>query len=723
MREFLRTSIFIVVLFLSNYVQAQRSSCPDNIGFESGSFSGWNCYGGIMSASTGVTALQGPNPLPNRHTLIQNTTPPQTDPYGNFPISCPNGSGYSIKLGNALVGGHADRVNYTFTVPADRNEYSIIYNYAIVFQNPNHLPEEQPRFTSRVFDENAGEYLSCGSFEFVSTANLPGFRASDADASVFYKPWAPVTVKLYGCAGKRITLEFTVNDCTRGGHFGYAYLDVNENCNSPITGNVACAGLSTMTLTGPFGFRRYEWYDSNFSQLLDTTATLRLQPIPPIGTRFALVLTPFLGIGCPDTLYTTIQRSTAPFQFSLKDTVTGCKGTPANLTLPSITTGSSQGLTFSYHTDSSALQYLGTPTYIVDSGTFFIKAVNPEGCTEVKPITVRFREIPLSIHPPPAACSPNLVDLTAASITAGSDPLFMLTYWADAQATIPLLNPSAIDSSGTYYIRGANGLCTPVAPVTVTVWRDKDFIVNPIRVCSSADLTDARVTTGSNTALQYSYWQDAQATQPLPDPTRVSSSGTYYIKALTPGGCSFIKPVPVTIIPAPLVTVIDPDTVTAPMTVDITTAFSTQVSGLRFGYWRNADTSSKVINPRAVPRTGVYYISATDTSGCAAIVPVNVVVTVPYHPYIQVPNAFSPNGDGVNDVFRLIIAGNIDFKLFRVFNRWGQTVFQTKDPFEFWTGMQHGKPAATGTYYWIVELLNNNDNKFYRRKGSITLLR
>jgi hypothetical protein len=71
-----------------------------------------------------------------RHTILQNTIPQDKDPYGHFPVNCPNGSGYSIRLGNSGVQAQAERVSYTFTVPADKNEYSFIYNYAIVFQNP-----------------------------------------------------------------------------------------------------------------------------------------------------------------------------------------------------------------------------------------------------------------------------------------------------------------------------------------------------------------------------------------------------------------------------------------------------------------------------------------------------------------------------------------------------------------------------------------------------------
>jgi hypothetical protein len=50
-------------------------------------------------------------------------------------------------------------------------------------------------------------------------------------------------------------------------------------------------------------------------------------------------------------------------------------------------------------------------------------------------------------------------------------------------------------------------------------------------------------------------------------------------------------------------------------------------------------------------------------------------------------------------------------------------VFETQDPLEYWHGEANGKPLPVGTYYWIMELVNNNNNDFYRKTGTITLLR
>jgi hypothetical protein len=126
-----------------------------------------------------------------RHTILQPGPLTVVDPYGGFPVICPNGSSYSVKLGNESAGAQAEAIYYTFTVPVDKDDYSIIYNYAVVFQNPNHNLHEQPRFVSKVFNLTDNKYIDCASFEFAASAGLPGFMESPMMANVFYKPWSP----------------------------------------------------------------------------------------------------------------------------------------------------------------------------------------------------------------------------------------------------------------------------------------------------------------------------------------------------------------------------------------------------------------------------------------------------------------------------------------------------------------------------------------------------
>ena len=77
-------------------------------------------------------------------------------------------------------------------------------------------------------------------------------------------------------------------------------------------------------------------------------------------------------------------------------------------------------------------------------------------------------------------------------------------------------------------------------------------------------------------------------------------------------------------------------------------------------------------------------------------------VTVTVIPYI--PNAFSPNGDGINDAFRIVglPPENIRFFLFQVFDRWGSVIFQTSDILEGWDGKLNGAECPAGQYVWAI---------------------
>jgi len=91
--------------------------------------------------------------------------------------------------------------------------------------------------------------------------------------------------------------------------------------------------------------------------------------------------------------------------------------------------------------------------------------------------------------------------------------------------------------------------------------------------------------------------------------------------------------------------------------------------------------------------------------------------------YIAVPNAFTPNGDGINDYLyplNAFKALNLEFK---VYNRYGQLVFETKDWTKKWDGTINGKPQDTGTYVWTLRYTDSDSGKSYFLKGTSTLIR
>ena len=94
---------------------------------------------------------------------------------------------------------------------------------------------------------------------------------------------------------------------------------------------------------------------------------------------------------------------------------------------------------------------------------------------------------------------------------------------------------------------------------------------------------------------------------------------------------------------------------------------------------------------------------------------------------IFVPNAFSPNGDGINDEFRIFLSPQVEVVTYelQIFDRWGQRVFYTRDPSVWWNSKVQNKKASAGLYVWKIsaELKVNEEPLSFQKSGEVTLLR
>lgn len=118
--------------------------------------------------------------------------------------------------------------------------------------------------------------------------------------------------------------------------------------------------------------------------------------------------------------------------------------------------------------------------------------------------------------------------------------------------------------------------------------------------------------------------------------------------------------------------------------------------------------------------SNTYYVTIKNSRGCIR----KDSVHVEYYtgPDIYVPNAFTPNNDGINDVFRPFPVGISTLNYFRVFNRQGQIVFQTSQPFKGWDGNINGIPAVGDIYVWQVSGIDYMGKKVIK-KGTVLLIR
>ncbi|MGZ5221165.1 MAG: T9SS type B sorting domain-containing protein, partial [Chitinophagaceae bacterium] len=116
-----------------------------------------------------------------------------------------------------------------------------------------------------------------------------------------------------------------------------------------------------------------------------------------------------------------------------------------------------------------------------------------------------------------------------------------------------------------------------------------------------------------------------------------------------------------------------------------------------------------------------YTVEVFNEIGCSdsAFVSVTVFKT---NPYVFVPSAFTPNGDGLNDVIRPIAVGVQQIKYFRIFNRWGQMVFHTTTNEHGWDGKISGAPQGSNVFVWMVSAIDYLGKPIFL-KGTVTLIR
>lgn len=384
---------FTSLVFIPSFFIVSAQSCPPNIDFETGTFNGWECYTGTAETVNGNNVInlnRSYGPVANRHVMYGASANAQLDPYGGFPVNCPNGSGHSIRLGNDLAGTQAEGISYEFTIPLDQDIYSLIYHYAVVFQDPNHEQFQQPRLVIEITNITDNKQIDCSSFTFFPYGSLlPGFFISptpSGNAPVWCKDWSAVSINLDGNAGKKIRLFFKTADCTFRRHFGYAYVDVNSECSSDFVGSTYCSDDSAVNLTAPFGYESYHWYNTSFTKNLGDKQTIRFDPPPPPGAEYAVTVVPYNGYGCVDTLFATLENTLTVEAIAGKDTLS-CNYNPVP-----IGTISKPGLVYTW-TPAAGLSNptASNPFASPGTSTLFIIKTNHDGggCIDYDSVFVR----------------------------------------------------------------------------------------------------------------------------------------------------------------------------------------------------------------------------------------------------------------------------------------------------------------------------------------------
>nr|WP_294906267.1 gliding motility-associated C-terminal domain-containing protein [uncultured Lacibacter sp.] len=133
-----------------------------------------------------------------------------------------------------------------------------------------------------------------------------------------------------------------------------------------------------------------------------------------------------------------------------------------------------------------------------------------------------------------------------------------------------------------------------------------------------------------------------------------------------------------------------------------------------FYLWSNNVTDSSII----ITNAGTYAVALGNACGVA--VDEILVAYKDCADMIFVPNAFTPNGDRLNDVLFAKAFFRIEAFDFKIFNRWGQQIFITKDLFTGWDGRMNNQKAPAGQYTWLISYTRNG--KLYKQKGTVLLI-
>ena len=194
----------------------------------------------------------------------------------------------------------------------------------------------------------------------------------------------------------------------------------------------------------------------------------------------------------------------------------------------------------------------------------------------------------------------------------------------------------------------------------------------------------------------------------------IYSSGTISFIAKNDLGCSVKKDTLINFKEAPAVSIISDNSLCVPNSITLEAS-----SIFPFYQWNTGEFTKSI----QIENAGVYGLIVKDQYGCTNSTS-KIIVESTECIDIFIPNAFTPNGDGINDIFTIrgILKSQFESYDLKVFDRWGQIIFTSSNPDDGWDGKFRSSLCEIGTYYWLLKykILSKD---FDVLKGDITLIR
>ena len=390
------------------------------------------------------------------------------------------------------------------------------------------------------------------------------------------------------------------------------------------------------------------------------------------------------------------------------------------------------------------------------SGTYYDSLTTLLGCDSIFILTLNVQSLPnVTVSATSTSvCSGNSTTLTA----SGANSYLWNTGETNASITV---SPT---SSTTYTVTGTSNGCSNTANILITVHSLPNVIAtaNPSNICSGS--TTTLTVTGANTYIWSHGLGTNNSVNVSPTSTTTysvtgtdangctassnitvnvsqtynivqnhsicygetyiwngnsyNSTGTYTLQLQTTSGCDSTLTLVLTVHPKPQLQLSVSDTL-----IVIGNSTNITVSGADNYLWSPSTGLSCVncSNPVASPETTTSYcVVGTTNQGCSDTVCITIHVDTDCG-QLFLPLAFSPNGDGNNDVWKVYGRCIKSIELL-IFNRWGEKVFESYDANEGWDGTFRGKALDTDVFVYMATI-TMRDGEVKKLKGDITLLR
>jgi gliding motility-associated-like protein len=347
-----------------------------------------------------------------------------------------------------------------------------------------------------------------------------------------------------------------------------------------------------------------------------------------------------------------------------------------------------------------------------------------------------FVQITVSKNP---ICAGSSVSFSATERHAGNNPAYEWQINGVAVAssknfTSPGLSNGdkiscVITVDPSYTCSNSPSAVSNVVEIEVKDRTSPSVAINPSanHVCENTIISFTATVQNAGTAPNYQWVVNHQAvatTSPVYTTHQLSNGDSVYCMVVPDADACVNTAVSSNVItaviyPAPSVIVLPVDTTIG---TGKTVQFQTSVSNTVIHYeWTPASKleDAKLLNPQTIPlnENTTYTVAVETDKGCKALATAVVKVTN----RLFMPNSFTPNGDGLNDVFRIPPATDLELKEFSVFNRWGNCVFTSALAAKGWDGNYRGIPSPPGVYVYMIKGRDRKGDMLM--KGTVMLVR